>query len=67
MADVVSSSVVTCPQCQTQAVIRVWSCGCQGTDYPAHPYECKQPRPYFDAFRRSCLKVDTHGANPQTY
>ena len=67
MAEVVSSSIATCPSCSVQAVIRVWTCGCQGVDYPNHPCECKQPRPYFDAYRRACQKVETHGSNPQAH
>ena len=68
MAEVVSAAVVTCPSCSVQAIVRVWSCGCQGGGpYPNHPFECKQPRPYFDAVNRFCQKMDTHGANPQTH
>ena len=67
MAEVVNSNVLTCPSCSVQAVVRVWSCGCQGTTYPNHPYDCKQARPYFDAVNRFCQKLDTHGANPQTH
>jgi len=52
MAEVVSSSVVTCPSCAVQGVVRMWSCGCGGVNYPNHPYECKQSRPYFDAYIR---------------
>ena len=65
MAEVVSSNVLTCPSCSVQAVVRVWSCGCQGISYPNHPYDCKQARPYFDSINRFCQKLDTHGANPQ--
>ena len=67
MAEVVSGSPISCPSCGVQGVVRFWSCGCQGVDYPNHPFECKQPRPYFDALRRFCQKIDTHGANPQTH
>jgi len=67
MAEVVGAVVVTCPSCSVQSVIRVWSCGCQAGSYPNHPFECKQARPYFDAYHRNCQKVDTHGANPQTH
>lgn len=67
MADVVTAVVLTCPACKTQATVRIWECGCQGVNYADHPFDCKQPRPYFDAFVRTCQKVDTHGANPQTH
>ena len=67
MAEVVSAIAVTCPSCGIQGVVRVWTCGCQGITYPSHPFECKQPRPYFDKLARSCQKVDTHGINPQTH
>ncbi len=67
MAEVVSSNVVTCPSCSVQGVVRMWSCGCSGVNYPNHPYECKQSRPYFDAYTRYCQKLDTHGSNPQTH
>jgi hypothetical protein len=67
MATVVSSVAITCPQCRTQATVRVWTCGCQGVTYADHTFDCKQPRPYFDVFARSCQKLDTHGANPQTH
>ena len=67
MAQVVNSSVVSCPSCAIQAVVRIWSCGCAGATYPNHPYECKQPRPYFDSYNRTCQKLETHGANPQTH
>ena len=56
MAEVVTGVVVTCP-----------SCGCQAGNYPNDPPQCEQPRPYFDAMRRTCQKIDTHGANPQTH
>jgi hypothetical protein len=67
MAEVTSAIAVTCPSCAVQAVIRVWTCGCQGIEYPNHPVTCEQPRPYFDAYLRYCLKIDTHGSNPQTH
>jgi hypothetical protein len=53
----VAAVVVTCPSCAVQAVTRVWTCGCQGVDYPNHPFECKQARPYFDKYRRFCQKL----------
>ena len=67
MAEVVSSSVVTCPSCAVQGVVRMWGRGCGGVNYPNHPYECKQSRPYFDAYIRYCQKLDPHGSNPQTH
>ena len=67
MAEVVAAGVLTCPSCGVQAIVRVWSCGCLGVSYPEHRYDCKQPRPYFDAVTRYCQKRDTHGANPQTH
>ena len=67
MAQVVSSNVVSCPSCSVQAVVRVWTCGCQGISYPEHSQVCKQPRPYFDIFISHCQKQATHGDNPQTH
>ena len=67
MSEVVGTSVVTYPSCSVQGIVRSWGCGCQGIDYPSHPFECKQPRPYFDALRRSCQKVEIQGANPQVH
>ena len=67
MGEVVGANILTCPSCKTQAIVRVWGCGCLGVDYPDHIYDCKQPRPYFDSFVRACQKRDTHGTNPQTH
>jgi hypothetical protein len=31
MAQVVSTQNVTCPGCGAVGIVRIWSCGCQGT------------------------------------
>ena len=67
MANVVSSQMATCPSCAIQAIIRVWSCGCQGVDHPDHLDGCDAPQSYFDVYPRLCQELDEHGRNPQTH
>ena len=67
MAEVVSSQMATCPSCAVQALIRVWSCGCQGTSYPDHQASCEMPDDYFDVFIRHCQELQERGKNPQVH
>ena len=66
MGEVVSSQLPTCPSCSVQAMVRVWSCGCQGCDPPNHREQCEMPD-YFDLFTRFCQELQEHGKNPQLH
>ena len=67
MAEVVNSVLATCPSCGVQAIIRAWSCGCQGLDYPDHLEACAVPEDYFMPYLRHCQEMDEHGKNPQKH
>ena len=67
MAQVVASNVVTCPSCTVQANIRVWSCGCQGLNYPDHLEQCEVAGNYFDSYDRHCQELQARGSNPQEH
>ena len=67
MAQVVNSLLATCPSCPVQAIIRSWSCGCQGVDYPEHLKDCEAPDGYFVGYLRHCQELDEHGKNPQSH
>jgi hypothetical protein len=70
MAQVVSAVVVSCPLCTSQAIVRVWSCGCQEVVSAPHrtytiPVDLRKRVPfpiagdscdndYFKSFERSC-------------
>lgn len=61
MAKVVSTNVVTCPGCGVQAIVRVWSCGCQGVTAPPHKDGCPyRYKGYFEKFKRACPFFDIH-------
>ena len=66
MAEVVSSQLPTCPSCKMQAVVRIWSCGCQASDPRKHLESCQMPD-YFDGFLRLCQELQAHGKNPQLH
>ena len=66
MAEVVSSQLPTCPSCKMQAVVRIWSCGCQASDPRKHLESCQMPD-YFDGFLRLCQEMQAHGPNPQVH
>ena len=54
MAKVVSTQVITCPECGAQAVVRTWSCGCQDvTGSYHHKAVCSRPV-NFEEFEKYC-------------
>ena len=74
MAHIVSTNVITCPECGVQAIVRVWSCGCQGVSAPAHKSNCsyrnsdlferyKRECPYFDKYSREMSDPRNHPDN----
>lgn len=68
MAEVVSAATVTCPSCRVEAVVRVWSCGCQEVSSPPHRNRCTQPRPYFGALRERCPQSErAPDSHPSTH
>lgn len=70
MAHIVSAVVVRCPLCTSQALVRVWSCGCQEVITAGHRTYVISPdtrrrvpfplsgdncdNDYFKSFERSC-------------
>lgn len=72
MAHIVNAVVVRCPLCTSEAIVRVWSCGCQEVIAAGHrtyiiPPEVRRRVPfatsveacdndYFPSFQRACGK-----------
>lgn len=54
MAGLKGIYTVKCPSCGVEAIVQVWTCGCQIVVSPPHLSTCPHADNFFEAYRRHC-------------